>query len=362
MESYGAILKKAREEKNLDYEAVYRETSISKEFLKGLEDEDSLIFPGEPYLIGFLKNYADFLGLDSAHLITLYHAKKLQESPPPAALTKREKPAFLVPLLIGIGVVVFAGLVTLAVVLVGKSKAKQAENVEVIQGNTFKKYELTGKIFEGRVFKGDQLILGSDKGNVILTVAETQGIFALETPAGVQYVELSEEVEMDVDGDSRPEIIVYVSDVSQKNVERGAEVRIMLKDMSSAAVAAPDAAQIPSAEDLPKDKTMTEIFSDTRAYPFTLNAVFRAGCLMRYRPDRKETVEDYFANGDVVNITASNGIKVWLSNGNSVKFQVVANGKSYDLGVLKAGAVAAQDIKWIKDTDGRYKVVVVDMD
>ena len=63
-----------------------------------------------------------------------------------------------------------------------------------------------------------------------------------------------------------------------------------------------------------------------------------------------------------MNITASNGIKVWLSNGNSVKFQVVANGKSYDLGVLKAGAVAAQDIKWIKDTDGRYKVVVVDMD
>lgn len=362
MESYGAILKKTREEKNLDYEAVYKETSISKEFLKGLEDEETQVFPGEPYLIGFLKNYADFLGLDSARLVTLYHAKKLQESPPPAALTKRERPAFLVPLLVAIGIVVLAGLVALSVVIAGKLKSKHDENVEVIQGNTFKKYELTDKIFNGRVFKGDQLILGSDKGNIILTVAETQGIFALETPSGVQYVELSEEVEMDIDGDSRPELIVYVSDVSQKNVERGAEVRIMLKDMSSAAVAAPEAAQIPSAEDLPKSKKMTEIFSDTRAYPFTLNAVFRSGCLMRYRPDRKETVEDYYANGDVVNITASNGIKLWLSNGNSVKIQIIANGKSYDLGVLKAGAVAAQDIKWVKDIDGKYKVVIVEMD
>lgn len=362
MESYGEILKKAREGKALDYESVYRETSISKEYLEGLENEDTAVFPGEPYLVGFLKNYADFLGIDSAHLITLYHAKKLQETPPPAALTKREKPAFLIPLLIGIGVLVLAALVVLAVWFVEKQNEKKAENSTVIEANIFKKYELTEKVFQGRVYKGDQFILGSDKGNIFLTVADTEGIFGLETPAGIQYVELSEEAEIDVDGDSNPELILYVSDVSQKNVDRGAEVRIMLKDASSAAVAAPDANQIPNAEDLPSGQERTEVFSDTRAYPFTVNAVFRAGCLMRYRPDRKETVEDYFANGDVVNITASNGIRIWLSNGNSVKLQVVANGKTYDLGVQKAGAVVAQDIKWIKDTDGRYKVVVAELE
>lgn len=362
MESYGEILRKAREEKNLDYEAVYRETSISKEYLEGLENEDTAVFPGEPYLVGFLKNYADFLGVDSAHLVTLYHAKELQETPPPAELTKREKPAFFIPLVVAIGIIVLAAIVVFCVLLVKNKNEKNAENVTVIETNTFKKYELTEKVFQGRVYKGDQFILGSDKGNIFLTVAETTGIFGLETPAGIQYVELSEEEEIDVDGDSKPELILYVSDVSQKNLDRGAEVRIMLKDMSSAAVASPDANQIPNAEDLPKDQQRAEVFSDTRAYPFTVNAVFRAGCLMRYRPDRKETVEDFYANGDTVNITASNGIRIWLSNGNSVKLQVVANGKTYDLGVAKAGEVVAQDIKWIKDTDGRYKVVVAELE
>ncbi|MBR4599788.1 MAG: helix-turn-helix domain-containing protein, partial [Treponema sp.] len=117
-----------------------------------------------------------------------------------------------------------------------------------------------------------------------------------------------------------------------------------------------------NAEDLPKEQARTEILSDTRAYPFTINASFRGGCLFRYRPDRKETVEDYFASGDIVNMTASNGIRLWISNGNAVKLQVVANSKTYDLAVPRAGEVIAQDIKWIKDTDGRYKIVVVDID
>ena len=204
--------------------------------------------------------------------------------------------------------------------------------------------------------------MGSDSGNIFLTVADTEGIFALETPAGIQYVELSEELEMDIDGNSIPDLIVYVSDVSQKNNDRGAEVKIMLKSMTNVAIAAPDENQIPNTEDLPKEQQRTEILSDNRAYPFTVNASFRAGCLFRYRPDRKETVEDYFTSGDVLNVTASNGLRVWISNGNAAKLQVVANSKTYDLAVPRAGEVIAQDIKWIKDTDGRYKIVIIDID
>ena len=239
---------------------------------------------------------------------------------------------------------------------------QKKEEAALGRTNEFKKYELTEKPFSGRLFKSDQLIMGSDSGNIFLTVAETEGIFGLETPAGVQYVELSEEMELDVDGNSIPELIVYVSDVSQKNVDRGAEVKIMLKNSSNIAVASPDENQIPNAEDLPKEQARTEILSDTRAYPFTINASFRGGCLFRYRPDRKDTVEDYFASGDIVNMTASNGVRLWISNGNAVKLQIVANSKTYDLAVPRAGEVIAQDIKWIKDTDGRYKVVVVDID
>ena len=362
MESYGEILKKAREAKGIEVAIIARDTSITQEYLEALEKEETGIFPGEPYLVGFLKNYADYLEVDSNHILTLYHAKKLQETPPPLALTARERPRFLKPLIISLCLLLVAGL-GVFFTLFFKAKIEAAkEEASFSHGTEFKKYELTEKPFSGRLFKSDQLIMGSDKGNIFLTVAETEGIFGLETPAGMQYVELSEELEIDVDGNSIPELIVYVSDVSQKNVDRGAEVKIMLKNASNVAVASPDENQIPNAEDLPKEQPRTEIFSDTRAYPFTINVSFRGGCLFRYRPDRKETVEDYFASGDIVNITASNGVRLWISNGNAAKLQVVANGKSYDLAVPKAGEVIAQDIKWIKDTDGRYKVVIVDID
>ena len=362
MESYGEILKKAREAKGIEFEIVARETSITQEYLEALENEESGVFPGEPYLVGFLKNYADYLEVDTNHILTLYHAKKIQETPPPLALTAREKPRFLIPLIVVLSVLLLAGA-AVALTLVLKAKfAKNEDSVALSRTNEFKKYELTEKPFTGRLFKSDQLIMGSDKGNIFLTVAETEGIFGLETPAGMQYVELSEELEIDVDGNSVPELIVYVSDVSQKNVDRGAEVKIMLKNSSNVAVASPDENQIPNAEDLPKEQARTEVFADTRAYPFTVNASFRGGCLFRYRLDRKETIEDYFASGDVLSMTASNGIRMWISNGNAVKLQIVANSKTYDLAVPRAGEVIAQDIKWIKDTDGRYKVVIVDID
>ena len=362
MESYGEILKTAREAKGLELELIARETSITQEYLEALEKEDAAAFPGEPYLIGFLKNYAEYLEVDVNHVATLYHAKKIQESPPPLALTKRERPRFVIPLIVSLCVIFVVGLGVAATIIFKAKFAKLEEDLALARGTEFKKYELTSKPFTGRLFKSDQLVMGTDSGNIFLTVAETEGIFGLETPAGIQYVELSEELELDVDGNSIPELIVYVSDVSQKNVDRGAEVKIMLKNAANVAVASPDENQIPNAEDLPKEQARTEILSDTRAYPFTVNASFRAGCLFRYRPDRKETVEDYFASGDILNMTSSNGLRVWVSNGNAVKLQVVANSKTYELGVSKAGEVIAEDIKWIKDTDGRYKLVVVDLD
>ncbi|MBQ8013189.1 MAG: helix-turn-helix domain-containing protein [Treponema sp.] len=362
MESYGEILRKAREEKGVELEIIARETSITQEYLIALEEENSDAFPGEPYLVGFLKNYADYLEVDTNHVLTLYHAKRIQETPPPLALTARERPKFLIPLIVTLSVVL---LIALSVVLLSILKSRNANSdldSALARTTEFKKYELTEKPFSGRLYKSDQLVMGNETGNIFLTVAETEGIFGLETPAGMQYVELSEELEIDADGNSVPDLIVYVSDVSQKNVDRGAEVKIMLKNSSNVAIASPDENQIPNAEDLPKEQSRTEILSDTRAYPFTINASFRGGCLFRYRSDRKETIEDYFASGDIVNMTASNGLRLWISNGNAVKLQVVANSKTYDLAVPRAGEVIAQDIKWIKDTDGRYKIVIVDLD
>jgi hypothetical protein len=51
-----------------------------------------------------------------------------------------------------------------------------------------------------------------------------------------------------------------------------------------------------------------------------------------------------------------------MSNANSVKMQVIGDGKTVDVEIGRPGQVLVQDIKWIKDTDGRYKLVVLDVD
>lgn len=361
MDSYGAQLKKAREAKGLDFEIIARETSIKREFLEALEKEDSAVFPGSPYLIGFLHNYAEYLGVDSDAVISLYHAKEIQEAPVPTGLIVKQKPSYFVPLVVA-GCVATALILFFTIFFVVRHNEKVANrNVAVGKNAVSHQYELTEKPFNGRLYKSDQIILNTKNGKVILTVANTLKSLSIETPVGMQYINLSEELELDVDGDSQPELIVYVSDISSTDESRGAEVRLMLK-AGGEAVAKVDADLIPEIAEIPENTNRFVILEDTRAYPFTINASFRAGCLFRYRCDRKDVVEDYLASGDTVTMTASNAVRVWISNGNTVKLQVVADSKSYDLEVSKAGQVVAEDIKWIKDTDGKYKLVVFELD
>ena len=61
MDSYGSILKSARENKGLEIEDASKSLTIESRYIRALEEEDSATFPGEAYLIGFLKNYSNFL-------------------------------------------------------------------------------------------------------------------------------------------------------------------------------------------------------------------------------------------------------------------------------------------------------------
>ena len=83
MELFGEKLKEARENKGYSVEQIARETKISRHFIVALENEEFSTFPSETYLIGFLKNYADFLSLDPDRLVTLYRNFKIQEQPIP---------------------------------------------------------------------------------------------------------------------------------------------------------------------------------------------------------------------------------------------------------------------------------------
>lgn len=363
MESYGEILRKKREDKGLDINVISREISIEPKFLYGLEDEDNAVFPGEAYLIGFLRNYANYLDLDFEYLIKLYHNKKLQESPVPEGLLKKTRPRFVIPLISSLVAVVIIISVVLVLFFM-KKNAKNDEEILVSDNKKSKQYELSNKKFSNRIYKGDQLLFPTENdGTIILTVRDTLSSLGIDTPIGVLYVDLAEEAELDITGDNISDMIVYVSDISSTDESRGAEVSVLLRHGNHfTASDTVDLSDIPLANELNSKHPRKVILEDNRAYPFTVNASFRASCLFRDKVDKDDSVETYFSKGEMFTATPHNGIRLWISNSNVVSITVIADSKSFDLGMGAAGEVLVEDIKWIKDTDGKYKLVVIELD
>ena len=131
MESYGELLQKTREAKQIDLDRASREISIEKRYLAGLEAEDNAVFPGEAYMTGFLKNYADYLELDSDFLLKLYRNKQIQEAPLPQGLYERQKPRYLLPAIIIPSVLLVAVVAVVLTLLLIKNKNKTEDGVVV---------------------------------------------------------------------------------------------------------------------------------------------------------------------------------------------------------------------------------------
>jgi len=60
----GRFLEQTRKERGLSLEEVEQATKIRKRYLVGLENEDYAMLPDAVYARGFLKTYANYLGLD----------------------------------------------------------------------------------------------------------------------------------------------------------------------------------------------------------------------------------------------------------------------------------------------------------
>ena len=362
MDSYGELLRKAREEKNLNVEKISREISIESRYLTGLEEEDSGAFPGEAYMIGFLRNYSNYLELDTDYILKLYNNKKIQESPVPEGLIIKRKPIKLIlAIVIPCVVVLVTGIVVTTLLL---TKKKKADDDSVVLNNAakVKQYELDNSKVSQRLYKGDQVLVPTNNGQIVLTVRDTLSSFGLDTPSGVFYTDLAEETEIDINGDTNPDLIVYVSDISSTDEARGAEVSMLLRHGIAVENQGVNVDEIPFESEIKSKHPQKVILEDNRAYPFTLNASFRGSCLFRDKVDNENSVESYFTKGEVFTANPHNGIRLWISNSNAVKFTIIADSRTFDLDIGPAGQVLVEDIKWIKDSDGRYKLIVIELD
>ena len=115
----GSSLREARVRRELTLGDVAEETRIRSRYLQALEDERFELLPGPIYAKGFLRAYADYLGLDSQLFVDEYNARFAEEEPLPAPrqLELRTRPRRREVVAAAVLVVVGAGAVLAPLVL-----------------------------------------------------------------------------------------------------------------------------------------------------------------------------------------------------------------------------------------------------
>lgn len=99
MAKIGSKLQETRLRKGLTLDRIADDTNISVRFLSKIENDDFTGFPGEPYVVGFIRNYSEYLGMNPEGVVALYRNESEElpvQAPPPAPATQdpgRAKPS-----------------------------------------------------------------------------------------------------------------------------------------------------------------------------------------------------------------------------------------------------------------------------
>lgn len=72
MLTVGEILKREREKKNISLKDVEKRIRVREKYLKALEENNWSHFSSKIYISGIIKNYANFLGLESGNMLAFF--------------------------------------------------------------------------------------------------------------------------------------------------------------------------------------------------------------------------------------------------------------------------------------------------
>jgi cytoskeletal protein RodZ len=357
VESLGEKLKAAREAKNLSFDQIGRETNIATRYLEALEAENFSIFPGEPYIVGFLRNYGAYLDLDVQHLLSLYHAHKIEEQPIPVEQLLKGPSRLPGILRTAALVLIVLGAAGGGVYFFLNRPQKTAAPPPAVRAAS--EYVMNSDSLERRLYKGDSVLIPLGADQYKLELIGLGEAVSLNTPGGAVVLDLSQEVHVDLSNDGIADLRITASDFVKNNAETGALIRFELGSGPAAVSSPPPLEEMGSAAGL---ANAVLIFSSPSAYPFTLQSSFQGYCLFRweilFERDRRDRNERYFQRGDELNIQAQNGIRIGASNAQTAKLQVIGGGRTVPVELGGAGEVVVADLRWVRDEENRYRLIL----
>ncbi|WP_461255524.1 helix-turn-helix domain-containing protein [Treponema sp. R80B11-R83G3] len=361
MESLGEKLRTTREEKGLTIDQISRETNIAVRYLEALEAENFGIFPGEPYLIGFIKNYGSYLELDNQKLISLYRALRIQEQPIPVEQLLKNPPRlpkFIIPTVIILAILCGGGWLARTIIINRQNNPIHDKPVS----QTSAEYIMEGNSMKRRLYKNDTVLISVDNETYKLELYNMGEAVTIRTPAGQEILDLSQEITIDLNNDGIPELRVTLIDFAKNKADMGALLDFYLMDAAAYTGSEPE--KKVSRTDNTVTAASTTIFpASVSAYPFTLQISFQGYCMFRWEilneRDRRGSTQRYFQRSEVLDIQAQNGIRIWLSNAQSTKLQVIGGGRVVPAEIGSAGEVVVAEIRWVRDDENRYRLVLM---
>ena len=286
MKKVGQFLKEAREKKNISLESAERATKIRRKILAKLEASDWDNLPSPTFVKGLLKNYGQFLGLDTRNLLAFFRGEydepKTQKATA-VALAKRPKLRFT-PQIVTTGIITLAFLLAAGYLYFQYRSFTAAPLLEVTEPAENTKVEafdvnVVGKTYPDANLKiNGQKVQPSPGGTFSVAVSLVEGINTIIVTAENRFGKISTEKRV---------VVVETKKVGVIDQKQGKNVNITLK-------IGPQAANV------------------------------------RVELDGRKTFEGVLVSGSNKNFSANERIKVFTSNAGSTK--VIFNGKEEALG------------------------------
>jgi cytoskeleton protein RodZ len=186
----GASLREARIRQDLDFPEIETGTKIRGKYLQALEEEHFDVLPGETYIKGFLRTYAEYLGLDGQLYVDEFNSRyvapeELQSirarRTAQARTHRRVQTSVLIAALAGIAIV------TALVIVAWTSGSPPSQHVAGVSANAAKQKQKHKRTSAAPAVRA-KITLRAVRGNVSLLAVRKGG------PTGkvlLQQVELA---------------------------------------------------------------------------------------------------------------------------------------------------------------------------
>ncbi|TVQ28368.1 MAG: hypothetical protein EA383_00630 [Spirochaetaceae bacterium] len=351
MESIGDRLRVAREDKGYSFEQVARDTHIAKRYIEAMEQDDYQVFPGEPYLFGFLRNYADYLGLPSDEILNRYRNLKIQEQPVPmdqlldTGRDRRLRSTVIVTLVVVIVLAAVSALflfTDVASVFSARSERsrQQAAQESATDAGTAGAQNGPARsgdivdlgadyVLERAFFRGERFVVDINGEQVPLSLDDIGEQVRVRFPGGTVSIPQGAAGLVDLNSSGDPDIRVIVRNVMLDTSPPEAVIRIDRQVAMGTDIAA--APQEPARSELPpagmagvewRERETVTIRSTFTAPSFSLSLNANRLVLVRVGIDDADTEQYVLQPGEQVELSASEHVFVSASNGAALSLRV----------------------------------------